>query len=328
MHLIENQYFNVITTKHKNTIMHDLKAIYTKVRTSILATAKHCFVYGENHRFYPNPPKMSDLEVISLAITAECLEIDSENLLWAKLKKDYADLFPTLSSRTRYNIRRKQLSSLIQDCLDSMADFVDAECPSATLIVDSIPIPTCSIVREKTSTVCRVPERDELVAAKTFNPIFKNYYIGYKLHLICSDKGVYRDFMITPANVHDNAYLKSLTSEDHHLNGHNLLGDRAYVGQALQLHLFEELKLNVQVPYRRNQRDYRQYSVELKIKRKTIEVVFAQYCDEFRLRKNYAKRFEGLFVRLQTKITAKTFKQYWNVINGNPINQTKHALAA
>lgn len=328
MHLIENQYFNVITTKHKNTIMHDLKAIYTKVRTSILSTAKHCFAYGENHRFYPNPPKMSDLEVISLSITAECLEIDSENLLWSKLKKDYADLFPNLTCRTRYNIRRKQLSDVLQECLDALSDFIDVHRPSATLIVDSIPIPICSIVREKTSKVCREPGRDELLAAKSFNPIFKNYYIGYKFHLICTDQGVYRDYMITPANVHDNIYLKSLTFQDTHLSGHNLLGDRAYIGQAIQLQLFDELKLNIQVPYRRNQKDYKRYSNALKIKRKTIEVVFAQFCDEFRLRRNYAKRFEGLHVRLQTKIAAKTFKQYWNMKNGRPINQTKHALVA
>jgi hypothetical protein len=69
--------------------MHDLKAIYDKVRDCILFTSKQYFVNGENTRFYPRKPKMSDLEVICLSITAECTQIDSENLLWSKIQKDY-----------------------------------------------------------------------------------------------------------------------------------------------------------------------------------------------------------------------------------------------
>lgn len=60
--------------------MHDLRAIYTKVYNTLKSVAK-CFVHGQNHRFYPNPPKMSDLQIVSLAIAAECKEITSENRL-------------------------------------------------------------------------------------------------------------------------------------------------------------------------------------------------------------------------------------------------------
>lgn len=328
MHIIEIQYISNYSNKTKNTDMHDLSTIYSKVKTSLKCVAKDCFEFGDNHRLYPNPPKMTDLEIISLSITAEAVDIGSENLLWSKLKTDYSSLIPHLIHRTSYNRRRKALSDVIQECTIAMSDLIDEKSPCSTLIIDSIPIPTCKIVREKSSVVCRDPIRDEVVASKSYNPIFKNYYIGYKLHLICSDSGVFRDMLISSAHVHDNAFLKLLGEKDEHLAGHNLLGDRAYIGQAIQLSLFEEIRLNIQVPYRRNQKDYKKYDHKQKIKRKNIEVVFAQYCDEFSLRKNYAKRFDGFFVRIQTKIAAKTFKQYWNMINGNPINQTKHSLAA
>ncbi len=119
-----------------------------------------------------------------------------------------------------------------------------------------------------------------------------------------------------------------MSPDDTHLSGHTLLADRAYIGRQLHLDLLEELNLKVDVPYRRNQKDYKKYDPIKKIKRKTIEVVFSQYCDEFNLRKNYAKRFNGFDIRIVTKVAAKTFKQYWNFKNGKPINQTKHSLAA
>lgn len=59
-----------------------------------------------------------------------------------------------------------------------------------------------------------------------------------------------------------------------------------------------------------------------------MEVIRSQYCDEYNIRQNYAKRFNGFEIRIINKVDAKTFKQYWNYLNGNPINQTKHALAA
>jgi len=326
MHLIDNQYLKRITTNQKDTDMHDLKTIYTKVFRTVKSVAKEYFVHGENHRFYPNPPRMSDLSIISLAITAECLQITSENLLWSKIKKDYPNLFPALVHRTTFNRRRKSLRNLILQCTEKMACLMVKE--DEVFIIDSIPIPTCKIIREKQSMACRRSEYDEVMANKGFNKIMGGYFIGYKMHLITTGTGVFRDLLITPGSVHDTVFLKMLSKEDEHLIKRELIADRGYIGIVTQLRLFEELELQLDVPYRRNQKDYKRYSTIRKLQRKTIEVVFSQYCDEFDIRGNYAKRFGGFEIRIISKIAAKTFKQYWNYLNGNPINQTKHALAA
>lgn len=306
--------------------MHDLDTIYKKVKRILRTTAKEYFEYGENSKFYPNPPKLSDLEIISLAITAEALQIDSENLLWSKIKTDYPKMFKDLPHRTRFNKRRKQLHLLTQNILNLLSDHIEDN--DKYLIIDSMPLPTCKIVRERTSKACRREQEDELVASKGYNAMFNGYYIGYKFHLIVSSTGVYKDHLITPANIHDTAFLKDISAEDVHLQDYVLLGDRGYIGKATQLRLFEDLGLNLNIPYRRNQKDYKKYPYELKIKRKKIETVFAQFCDEFMIRRNYAKRFNGFEIRLITKIASKTLKQLINFRNGNPINQTKHSLAA
>jgi len=213
-------------------------------------------------------------------------------------------------------------------CLNELSDLISNELDSKVLIIDSMPIPTCRIVREKTSKACRNEEVDEVVANKSRNIILGGWYIGYKFHLITDSNGIYRDLMVTSASVHDSYFLKVLDNEYSHLRGMELLGDRGYIGKATQLRLFEDLDLTLNIPYRRNQKDFVKYDFRKKIIRKTIEVCFSQYVDEFNIRRNYAKRFDGFYTRIITKVTAKTFKQFINLQNGKPINQTKHALAA
>lgn len=54
-------------------------------------------------------PGFSDIEVITLNLTAECLGIDSENHLFSKLSKKYQNDFENMISRRQYNDRRKLL---------------------------------------------------------------------------------------------------------------------------------------------------------------------------------------------------------------------------
>ena len=66
-------------------------------------------------------PKFSDIEVIALSLTAECLGIDSENYLFSKLNKEYLDDFKNLISRRQYNDRRKLLFEKTEVVRKSMA---------------------------------------------------------------------------------------------------------------------------------------------------------------------------------------------------------------
>ena len=78
------------------------------------------------------------------------------------------------------------------------------------------------------------------------------WFIGYKFHLITTDTSIYEDLMVFSAGVHDGYYLKLIDAGYSHLKNHELLGDRGYIGKAIQLSLFEELKLDLSVPFRCN----------------------------------------------------------------------------
>lgn len=303
--------------------MHDLMTIYRKVRKTLKSALKPYLDTENNLNFYPHLPKMSDLEILSLCVTAECLEIDSESLLWGKIKQDYKKYFPNLIHLTRYNARRKRLKDWLEFTGDWMSHRIP--CTDQTFIVDSIPVPVCKISREKQSKVCRKPT-DELKASKGFSATEKQYYIGYKMHLITSSSGVFQQAQILPAHVHDITFLKNLAHT--HLIDCKLIGDRAYRSDPLQLTLFEDFEIKLQVPYRRNQRDFKEYPQKLRIQRKRIETVFSQFCDQHKIKRNLAKSFLGLQTRILTKIVAMTFKQYWNFIHQKDIGKTKYALAA
>ena len=91
-----------------------------------------------------------------------------------------------------------------------------------------------------------------------------------------------------------------------------LLGDKGYLSSEIQINLFETVKIKLETPMRNNQRNFKTYPFIFKKFRKRIETLFSQLCDQFMIRRNYAKTFIGFKNRILTKITALTTIQYLN----------------
>ncbi len=103
-----------------------------------------------------------------------------------------------------------------------------------------------------------------------------------------------------------------------------LLGDRGYLSQSIQLDLFNQVNIQLETPKRINQKEYKPQFFQYKKIRKRIETLFSQLCDQFMIRRNYAKTFLGFKTRILSKITTLTAIQYLNrfVFNRN-INNLK-----
>lgn len=246
-------------------------------------------------------PAMSDLEVISLGLTAEYLGIDSENDLFRKLPSCLAFKI----ERTVYNRRKRRLlpyqDAIRMKLAESFNEFEDV------FIVDSMPLEICRIARSSRSKICK--EEPYSMPAKGYCASQKMYYYGYKLHAVCSLQGVFQAIDLTPANVHDIHYLDDIGLQ---LSDCTLLGDKGYLSSTVQLNLFESANIRLDTPKRANQKAYRpQFSLFRKA-RKRIETLFSQMCDQFMVRRNYAKSFDGFRTRILTKITAMTIIQYIN----------------
>ena len=92
------------------------------------------------------------------------------------------------------------------------------------------------------------------------------------------------------------------------------------------MNLFEEAKIELEVPYRSNQKDWKPTFIPYAKARKRIETDFSQFVDQFMINRNYAKQIEGFMTRIISKISAFTIMQYVNYSLGKPIGHIKYAL--
>lgn len=263
-------------------------------------------------------PKLSNLELICMNITAEYMSIDSECQLFRVIESTFlADKI----ERSVYNRRRRRLFGLLDQvrCLLSSKfnEFEDF------FVIDSMPLPICRIARANRCKICR--DVDSAFPDKGYCASQKTYFFGYKLHGICSVSGVFESIDITPASVHD---IHLLEDVKYQLSNCTLLGDKGYLSCDYQLNLFESAHINLQTPMRNNQKDYKKQPHIFSKCRKRIETAYSQFDDQFMIKRNYAKTFEGLKTRILSKLTAMTTIQYLNkFVFNRPINQLKVNLA-
>ena len=263
----------------------------------------------ENFYFKPIRPKLSDLELIALTILAEYKSIDSEHQLFRELKGFRIE---SKIERSVYNRRKRKLFPFIEEIRMKMVEkFNEFE---DYFVVDSMPLEVCKMARSSRSKICK--EIDYARPNIGFCASQNLHYYGYKLHAVCSISGVFQSFDLSPASVHDIHYLKDIKMQ---LSDCVLLGDKGYLSQTVQLDLFNEVNIHLETPKRRNQKDYKPQFYQFKKHRKRIETLFSQLCDQFMIRRNYAKTFEGFKTRILAKITTLTTIQYLNkfVFNRN-----------
>jgi hypothetical protein len=246
-------------------------------------------------------PKMSDLELVALNITAEYMSINSELQLFRCIAGTSLD---GKIERSVYNKRKRKLLPYIEKIRETLSkkfsDFTNV------FIVDSTPIEICKISRANRSAICST---NEIKPAFGYCAAQKSRYFGYKLHAVCDKNGIFHSFDFTPANVHDVNYLNDIKE-----NFQNclLIGDRGYISKELQVDLFNFSKINLSVPMRKNQHDFVEFSRTKSKMRKRIETNISQLCGQFNININFAKTFQGLATRIVSKITSFTMIQYLN----------------
>lgn len=261
--------------------------------------------------------KMTDLEVVALSLTAEFMSIDSENALF---KQVTTSEISNLIERSQFNKRRRKLFLFSEEIRTRLASFfLDFE---DYFIVDSMPLEICKFSRHNRVKICK--DEFETAPSKGFCASQNNWFYGYKLHGVCSVSGIFHSLDITKAEVHDIHFLKNIKQQ---MSDCVVLGDRGYLSETIQLDLFQSVNIKLETPMRINQKGYKKQPYIFRKSRKRIETLFSQLCDQFLIRRNYAKTFEGFKTRILAKITALTLVQYINkFIFDRPINNIKNQI--
>jgi len=259
--------------------------------------------------------KMCDLEIVALSLTTEFMSIDSENALFKQVSTSEIS---NLIDRSQFNKRRRKLFLFSEEIRTNLASFfLNFE---DYYIVDSMPLEICKFSRHNRIKICK--DEFETAPSKGFCASQNSWFYGYKLHGVCSVSGVFHSLDITKAEVHDIHFLKNIKQQ---MSDCVVLGDRGYLSETIQLDLFQSVNIKLETPMRINQKGYKKQPYIFRKSRKRIETLFSQLCDQFLIRRNYAKTFEGFKTRILAKITALTLVQYVNkFIFDRPINNIKN----
>jgi hypothetical protein len=276
--------------------MNNFKANYNKILEVLKSiTEKEQFLKQKRK------PKLKDIELIAMNLTAEYMSIDSECQLFREISIDLKNKI----ERSVYNRRKRKLFFAIEFIRNELSNkFNEFE---NYFVVDSMPLEVVKLSRSNSSKICK----EEFYSApnRGFCASQNMHYYGYKIHAVCSIEGVFKSFDISKASVHDIHYLKDIKNQ---FNDCVILGDKGYLSADYQLDLFESKQIKLEVPMRKNQKNYKKQAYIFRKKRKRIETLFSQLCDQFMIRRNYAKSFDGFKTRILSKLTALTVIQYIN----------------
>lgn len=176
-------------------------------------------------RKYYRSPKMSKAEVMLILImfhasSYRCLKHDYLEYVCVHLR----GLFPELVSYNRFVELEK-----------------DVALPLA-IFIKKVLLGKCTGISFVDSTVLRVCRNQRIHMHKVFKGIAARgkgsmgWFFGFKLHLICNEKGELLNFMFTPGDVDDRVplYDKSFTEQ---MIG-KLVGDKGYISKKLFEKLF------------------------------------------------------------------------------------------
>ena len=276
--------------------MNNLQANYERILEVLRK------ISGENLLSYQRRvPKLKDLELIIVVLTAKFMGIDSENHLFRHIP----DTLGQKIDRSVYNRRKRRLASKINEIRMKLArSFNEHE---KFFIIDSMPIEVCKLSRSHTSKIFK--DAEYCYPNRGFCASQQMHFYGYKLHAVCSISGIFQSIDLSPASVHDIHYLKDIKEQ---LSDCTLIGDKGYLSSEIQIDLFNYANIELETPKRVNQKDYRPQFYLFKKQRKKIETLFSQLCDQFMIKRNYAKSFEGFKTIILAKITALTVVQFIN----------------
>jgi hypothetical protein len=260
-------------------------------------------------RRYESIKRLSDSEVISLALLQQLRGVESERSFLRDIERFFSHLFPGVaglhpsSFHRRVRKLRRFLEPLRRRVLFEMVG--DPE----TLLVDSTLL---SVLHPRQVSQSSGFPGGAWVRWGSFS------VYGVKLHLICATNGVPLSYELTPANVADVCLAEELINEAALGEGvaRRLLGDLAYRSKELREALAEVGILLTTEPSERR-RGVRQ----------RIEIALSSLKRVFGLGETLATTLIGLATRIAAKICAYTYAFVVNRVLGRPQGRIKELWA-
>ena len=237
-----------------------------------------------------NQVKVDDSTLIALLICQTQLGIESQ--------RRFCMILVSSISRSRFNRRTRQLLPLLSLIRRKLNQDVDLH--GQFLIIDSFPVPVCHPVRNYRAKIFRGSTDIGYNATK------KQYYYGFKVHMIVSSDGYLLNYIVTKASVHDSKVAEELILNTMPLE-HFLLADVGYVSRQLHTDLVSD-GYELCTPFRQNMAGAKKHNSRiLKAIRRTIETDFS-LLKYYNAENNRARSLASFQERLEVAILASNME--------------------
>lgn len=268
--------------------------------------------FGPRHRGAGRPPKLTDSELIALAIAQVLLGMPNDRQFLALARWRLAHLFPQLIDQSGYNRRLRGLAPEIGRAITYLAWISPSFCDRLRLL-DSTPVP-CGQSRETT-------RRSQFAGTAGYGYCrsHSRWFWGFRLYLITSGDGMPIGWELAPANVGERVVAAEMLQRIP-VAGNVVLADKGFAG-----HEFEALMADCGATFLRPDRkdEPRRYG-NLGQVRQWIESTFWTCKGQLGLERHGARTLTGLGARIGLRLLALSAGIWHNHQTGQP----PRALAA
>lgn len=251
-------------------------------------------------------PKITDPELICLAVAQILLDIPSERRFLRFAICRLGHLFPYLPKQPGYNKRMRALAPQIVRLLNEIA-FRSPSWGDNVRLLDSTPVP-CGASRE---TV----ERSEFAghAAYGYCASHSRYFWGFRLYLLCAPDGMPIAFELAPANAPEREVAAEML-ERLSLAGYTVIADKGFAGED-----FEALMRALGAIFLRPDRkgEERRFG-GLGGVRQWVESIIDTIKGQLSLERHGAHTMRGLLTRIAQRLLALAASLWHNWNIGHP----------
>ena len=308
--------------KNKPRTLKRVARVFQKIMKTLYETY---FPNAEARRRGPNP-NCPDADILTVAWLLEYIGEDSENSGYQRIKTELKTVFPSLPERSRFNRRRRNLSTASEVLRRALTNYLPK---TDVFIVDSFPIPVCDFKRAKASK-SDFKWADGTGTLATYGKCATKglgTFFGFRGTLITTADGVPVDFGITSADRDDRDILPLLAERGEYPI---VLGDKGYVSQPLQAEVMATEGTVLIPTLRRNQkRQYPERFRKLQVRmRRRIETTIGQLTQQFHVSRVRALKHWGLLTRMSNKLGSCLLGAFINQCLGRPLMKLKDLVLA
>lgn len=286
-----------------------LTALYVDLEDRVLPVLG----WGRDH-VPGRKPRLSDAELICLAVAQQLLGIASERRWVRFARAQLRGLFPYLPEQSGYGKRVRALGGLLAAVSTELARDT-ASWHDELRPLDSTPLP-CAASRE---TV----KRSDLAghAGYGYCASHSRFFWGFRLYLIAAPDGMPIIWGLANPKLGEREVTRALLEREHHLvrAGQVILGDKGFAGRDFEAFLCDDLGARLLRPDRR---DEATRHGKLARVRQWIESIFDTLKGQLTLEHHGGRTLSGVYDRVAARLLAMAAAIWHNWKTNAPVKRS------